>query len=160
MVNQSSVKTLGIIGVIATCLAGCSGNVELGHDNQHTSAGAVAGGGLSIGGGTASDVGGSPAVGGSTAAGGSAISLAGGSPAGGSTIGGSSTEVRMPFSARCARSSGSACTEDSDCTNGGCGGELCYNPALGEVVTTCDCAAPTTASCGCVDGVCAWWTQG
>jgi hypothetical protein len=154
MANPSSVKILGIIGVFAMCLAGCSGNVELGHDNPHTAAGAAAGGGLSMGGGTASQIGGSPAAAGST------ISLAGGSPAGGSTgtIDGSSTEVRTPFSARCARSSGSACTDDSDCAQGGCGGELCYNPTLGEVATTCDCTAPATASCGCVDGVCTWWT--
>jgi hypothetical protein len=56
----------------------------------------------------------------------------------------------------CARDEGHACETDADCATGGCGGELCYNPGLGDGATTCDCTAPA-ANCGCVDGTCAWW---
>jgi hypothetical protein len=58
----------------------------------------------------------------------------------------------------CVRNSLEACTSDADCTSGGCGGELCYNPAFGGGITTCDCTAPTNVTgCGCVAGQCAWY---
>ncbi|MCA9521126.1 MAG: hypothetical protein KC609_09140 [Myxococcales bacterium] len=60
-------------------------------------------------------------------------------------------------SGMCVKNAGDACTKDSDCTNGGCGGELCYNPSLGEGISTCECTTPGGVSCGCVNGTCAWW---
>ncbi|MBN1653672.1 MAG: hypothetical protein JXA30_07840 [Deltaproteobacteria bacterium] len=69
-------------------------------------------------------------------------------------------EHRVPVTQRCARSSGARCDSDADCSEGGCGGELCYNPAYGEIMTTCDCTAPINLKCGCVNGVCVWWSTG
>lgn len=69
---------------------------------------------------------------------------------------GAPTQTRVPVSGGCARNLGE-CTEDSDCTIGGCGLELCYTAALGPVATTCECTAPEAAGCGCVDGLCTWW---
>jgi hypothetical protein len=57
----------------------------------------------------------------------------------------------------CARSTGSSCQSDLDCTTGGCGEELCYNPSYGTVATACDCVSPSHLSCGCVNGKCGWW---
>jgi hypothetical protein len=46
---------------------------------------------------------------------------------------------------------------DADCVRGGCGGELCYNPAVGNGTTNCNCPAPQNLGCGCVNGKCTWW---
>ena len=65
---------------------------------------------------------------------------------------------RTPVSGGCAKNAGHTCNSDADCTNGGCGGETCYNPAGGPVITTCECTAPNTATgCGCVEGLCSWY---
>lgn len=67
---------------------------------------------------------------------------------------------RDPVEGVCIRNSNDACETDADCFTGGCGGELCYNPALGGGFTTCDCTAPTTPTgCGCVAGQCTWYAQ-
>ncbi|WP_433928676.1 hypothetical protein AB3662_35000 [Sorangium cellulosum] len=63
---------------------------------------------------------------------------------------------RTPVSGLCIRNSGDACTTDADCSTGGCGGELCHNPALSGGISTCDCTSPGLA-CGCVDGTCSFW---
>jgi hypothetical protein len=65
-------------------------------------------------------------------------------------------DPRTPAEGPCVRNAGDACTTDADCTAGGCGGELCYNPAVSEGASDCDCVAPP-ASCGCVAGQCAWY---
>ena len=62
---------------------------------------------------------------------------------------------RTPLEGTCVRNEG-ACESDADCTSGGCGGELCFNPALSEGVTTCECTAPA-GGCGCINGQCAWY---
>ena len=64
---------------------------------------------------------------------------------------------RTLVSGRCMRSSDDSCTTDADCTAGGCGGELCYNPASGGGITTCDCVQAPSVSCGCVSGHCNWY---
>ncbi|WP_437753313.1 hypothetical protein [Sorangium sp. So ce1389] len=63
---------------------------------------------------------------------------------------------RTPVSGLCIRNSGDACASDADCAVGGCGGEVCHNPAVSEGISTCDCTSPGLA-CGCVDGVCSFW---
>ncbi|WP_437765086.1 hypothetical protein WMF27_31825 [Sorangium sp. So ce281] len=63
---------------------------------------------------------------------------------------------RTPVGGRCIRNSGDACVTDADCVAGGCGGELCYNPAVSEGISTCDCTSPGLG-CGCVDGACTFW---
>lgn len=65
--------------------------------------------------------------------------------------------ARTPVNAHCIRSTNDACQTDADCTAGGCGGELCYNPALGGGVSTCDCGPPSQVGCGCVAGRCTWY---
>lgn len=65
-------------------------------------------------------------------------------------------EDRMPVQEACIRDTNDACDTDADCTTGGCGGELCYNPAVSGGNSTCDCSAPTL-SCGCVEGTCSWY---
>jgi hypothetical protein len=57
----------------------------------------------------------------------------------------------------CVKNSFDSCTTDADCVAGGCGGELCYNPAFTGGASTCECVQPTGVSCGCVNGKCAWW---
>lgn len=64
---------------------------------------------------------------------------------------------RLPASGQCVRNAGDACASDADCEMGGCGGEVCYNPAKSGGVSTCDCTTPVGPSCGCVNGLCAWW---
>ena len=64
---------------------------------------------------------------------------------------------RTAVTSYCARSTGASCTDDSDCKEGGCGGELCYNPDFGVIPTTCDCEAPEELFCGCVNNTCSWW---
>lgn len=66
---------------------------------------------------------------------------------------------RLPASGQCVRNAGDACTSDDDCSAGGCGGEVCFNPALSDGVSTCDCTTPAKANCGCVNGQCAWWKE-
>ena len=66
-------------------------------------------------------------------------------------------EDRTPATGMCIKNSNDSCTSDADCVAGGCGGELCYNPASGGGVSTCECTAPTGPSCGCVDGRCSWF---
>jgi hypothetical protein len=66
-------------------------------------------------------------------------------------------DPRTPATGACVRNSNDACSGDADCTAGGCGGELCFNPSLGEGVSTCDCTTPAAVSCGCVNGQCTWW---
>ncbi|MFT3770079.1 MAG: hypothetical protein QM820_32015 [Minicystis sp.] len=66
---------------------------------------------------------------------------------------------RLPASGQCVRNAGDACSSDDDCQAGGCGGELCFNPSLSNGASTCDCSTPAKASCGCVNGTCAWWKE-
>ncbi|MCA9623756.1 MAG: hypothetical protein KC731_32260 [Myxococcales bacterium] len=56
----------------------------------------------------------------------------------------------------CVKNAGDACQTDADCVSGGCGGELCFNPAVSDGISTCECTAPSYA-CGCVAGVCSWY---
>ena len=77
---------------------------------------------------------------------------AGGPDDAGSTVEDAGSGGRTVVTEACARSFGS-CANDGDCVASGCGGETC---APEEVVSTCDCVAPT-ATCGCVAGACAWY---
>lgn len=65
-------------------------------------------------------------------------------------------EPRQPVTEACVKNAGDACTTDADCTSGGCGGEVCYNPAISDGISTCECG-PAPYSCGCVNGTCSWW---
>lgn len=65
-------------------------------------------------------------------------------------------DPRSPAEGACVRNNGDECESDADCTSGGCGGELCFNPAVSEGASTCDCSAPAF-SCGCVQGQCVWY---
>lgn len=65
-------------------------------------------------------------------------------------------DTRVPTSGTCIKSTEDECSTDADCVAGGCGGELCYNPALGSGVSTCECTAPSLG-CGCVFGRCSWF---
>lgn len=56
----------------------------------------------------------------------------------------------------CVKTNDDTCAEDADCVAGGCGGELCFNPAQSEGVSDCECTAPAF-SCGCVNGSCVWF---
>ena len=65
---------------------------------------------------------------------------------------------RVAAAGACIKSSNDACATDADCTAGGCGGELCFNPAKSETTTDCSCSAPTNVKgCGCVKGQCTWF---
>lgn len=65
---------------------------------------------------------------------------------------------RTPVSGGCAKNRGDTCSTDADCATGGCGGDLCFNPAMGGGISTCECTAPTNvAGCGCVAGKCSWY---
>ena len=66
---------------------------------------------------------------------------------------------RTPASGQCVKNGNEACTTDADCVAGGCGGELCHNPAFGGGISTCECAGPgaPVAGCGCVAGKCTWY---
>jgi len=64
---------------------------------------------------------------------------------------------RTPVSKACVKNAGDACASDADCVSGGCGGELCYNPAVSDGGSTCECGPPQGVSCGCVGGACTWW---
>ncbi|WP_437671766.1 hypothetical protein [Sorangium sp. So ce131] len=66
------------------------------------------------------------------------------------------SDDRTPVSGACIRNSGDACTTDADCVAGGCGGDLCYNPAVSDGISTCECVGPELG-CGCVDGTCTFW---
>lgn len=53
------------------------------------------------------------------------------------------------------------CLSDSDCSIGGCSGQVCTTAAEAEdLVTTCEYRAEygclKLTSCGCVDGKCGW----
>jgi hypothetical protein len=66
---------------------------------------------------------------------------------------------RTATAGECVRSSFDDCTTDADCRIGGCGSELCFNPAVSSGITTCGCGAPTAPidGCGCVAGLCSWY---
>jgi hypothetical protein len=65
---------------------------------------------------------------------------------------------RVPAAGACIKNSQDACTTDADCVAGGCGGELCFNPALGGGISTCECTSPTNVGgCGCLNGHCSWY---
>jgi hypothetical protein len=64
---------------------------------------------------------------------------------------------REPVSGMCIKNSNDSCSSDADCVSGGCGGELCYNPASGGGISTCECTAPVGPACGCVAGKCSWF---
>ena len=69
----------------------------------------------------------------------------------------SGTAPRDPISGGCARNVGHSCATDADCATGGCGGEVCFNPSIEDVASTCDCVAPQATGCGCVEGQCTWY---
>ncbi|HET6582001.1 MAG TPA: hypothetical protein VFG69_01115 [Nannocystaceae bacterium] len=58
---------------------------------------------------------------------------------------------------QCIKNSLDECSSDADCISGGCGGELCFNPAQSSGISTCECTMPEAVSCGCVAGQCAWF---
>jgi eight-cysteine-cluster-containing protein len=65
---------------------------------------------------------------------------------------------REVASGACVKNTFDSCTSDADCVAGGCGGELCFNPAESGGFSTCECTTPTGPSgCGCVNGQCAWY---
>lgn len=64
---------------------------------------------------------------------------------------------RVPVEEQCVRNNGDECVTDEDCVNGGCGGELCYNPAVSSGASDCDCVEPEVVTCGCVLGQCYWY---
>lgn len=65
---------------------------------------------------------------------------------------------RVPASGMCVKNSNDECQTDSDCNAGGCGGELCFNPAVSSGISTCECTTPTQVDgCGCVNGSCSWY---
>ncbi|MBX3130611.1 MAG: hypothetical protein KF718_28085 [Polyangiaceae bacterium] len=66
-------------------------------------------------------------------------------------------DERVPASGACVKNSNDACSSDADCTSGGCGGELCFNPAVSSGISTCECSAPAVKGCGCVSGQCTWY---
>ncbi|MFO0564874.1 MAG: hypothetical protein U0263_04380 [Polyangiaceae bacterium] len=67
-------------------------------------------------------------------------------------------DVRTPATGACVKNSNDACASDADCKGGGCGGELCYNPAVSSGISTCECSAPSNVKgCGCVSGKCTWY---
>jgi eight-cysteine-cluster-containing protein len=67
-------------------------------------------------------------------------------------------QPRTPASGACVKNSNDECTKDSDCTGGGCGGELCYNPDVSSGISTCECTEPTAVTgCGCVNNKCTWY---
>ncbi len=67
---------------------------------------------------------------------------------------------RVPASGMCIKNSNDQCQSDSDCTAGGCGGELCFNPAVSDGISTCECTTPTAVEgCGCVNGSCSWYNM-
>lgn len=66
--------------------------------------------------------------------------------------------LRVAATGQCVRNANDSCTTDADCTTGGCGGELCFNPAASAGFTTCDCSTPVGPSgCGCVNNRCSWY---
>ncbi len=66
--------------------------------------------------------------------------------------------VRVPAAGMCIKNSEDFCETDADCNSGGCGGELCFNPALSSGISTCECGPVTTTSgCGCVNNSCNWF---
>lgn len=66
-------------------------------------------------------------------------------------------DPRMPVLEPCAKITGDTCDSDADCATGGCGGEVCFNPALSDGASDCDCAGPMDYGCGCVRGTCTWF---
>ncbi len=64
---------------------------------------------------------------------------------------------RTPATGACIKNSNDTCTSDADCTAGGCGGELCFNPAVSSGISTCECTTPAVTGCGCVAGQCTWY---
>jgi len=71
---------------------------------------------------------------------------------------GSFCDTRTPASGACVKNSNDFCSTDADCMGGGCGGELCFNPAVSSGISTCECTAPTNVKgCGCVAGKCTWY---
>ena len=65
-------------------------------------------------------------------------------------------DERLPVSEPCVKNSYDGCSTDADCTIGGCGGDVCFNPAVSDGASDCDCEAPTYG-CGCVRGACVWF---
>ena len=66
--------------------------------------------------------------------------------------------TRVPATGACVKNSNDSCTTDADCVGGGCGGELCYNPAVSSGISTCECTQPmNVGGCGCVQGKCTWY---
>jgi len=64
---------------------------------------------------------------------------------------------RTPVEGLCIKNSGDTCATDDDCVSGGCGGELCFNPAVSGGASTCECGEPQVTGCGCVAGRCTWY---
>ncbi len=70
----------------------------------------------------------------------------------------SSCADRSPASGACVINTEDECETDADCVAGGCGGEVCFNPAESSGISTCGCTSPTgVGGCGCVAGKCSWY---
>lgn len=68
--------------------------------------------------------------------------------------------VRTPAAGMCIKNSDDFCETDADCNAGGCGGELCFNPAVSSGISTCECGpVTTTTGCGCVNNSCTWYNE-
>lgn len=71
-------------------------------------------------------------------------------------------KVEFEITGACAQCGGSDkdCSTDSDCSVGGCSGQLCHPKSDGAIVTTCEWlpeyACTARSRCGCFDGICAW----
>jgi eight-cysteine-cluster-containing protein len=62
----------------------------------------------------------------------------------------------------CGWSQNGACSSDAGCITGGCSGQICGNPEINELATTCEwkeCYDDTIygLSCGCVQEQCQWF---
>lgn len=143
---RGSIFGLGILLVVAGCSSRetTRGGTDAGGTDSGTTPGMDAGTGVD--GGAPTDAG---SIDGGAADDSGAVGDAG-SDSG--TVNDAGSGGRTIVTEECARSFGS-CSTDLDCQASGCGGETC---APEEVVSTCDCVAPS-ASCGCVAGACAWY---
>ncbi len=74
---------------------------------------------------------------------------------------GEEAALPQPKEGFCGTSTNGECSADSDCTSGGCSGQVCQSKSEEPMITTCeyrDCynAEEYGVKCSCVTGTCAW----
>jgi len=74
---------------------------------------------------------------------------------------GEEKEIPQPKESFCGTSTSGQCSADSDCTSGGCSGQVCQSKSEEPMITTCeyrDCynAEEYGVKCSCANGACAW----